>query len=312
MHYGFGTFAVRTAFPLQALPLSTAAPSGVIDLERISRSSSEEATWVHHWKANDEPVLSLARQDGGYLLRAPGIADFLIQLQPSRLLVSPAPSADASTLEHLVVDQVLPRLLAQHGELMAHASALSMSGRHALFTGPSGWGKSTLAGLLQRQGHAVLSDDCVQLLPRSGAFHAVPTYPSLRLHADSLRHLFQDDTVTTPMAAYSPKQRVLMRAPSGIVSVPVDALYLLGDPATAGDDIRITPLPPIETCQALLRHSFRLDLGDQAANAHQFGLCAAVTRAIPAFRLDYPRDFTRSEELVERITGHLTGLPDRG
>src|SRR5690606_16531166 len=119
------------------------------------------------------------------------------------------------------------------------------------------------------------SDDCVQLVPQDDAFHAVPTYPSLRLNADSLRQLFPDDTNTTPMAAYSSKQRVVIETPSGVVSAPVDALYLLGDPASAGDDIRITPLPPIETCQALLRHSFRLDLADQAANAHQFGLCAA-------------------------------------
>lgn len=295
--------------PVGVVPSGEAA-AGIAWIDWTSSPHPSDVEWRHHWRDGDEIVLSLASDGGDYWLRAPGIADFLVQLQPCRILVAPDPSADDSTLEHILVDQVLPRVLAQHGELMVHASALAIGGRNALFTGPSGWGKSTLAGLLQRQGHAMLSDDCVQLVPDGERFNAVPTYPSLRLYADSLDELFPGLGNTAPVASYSEKRRVPLHAvQESDVSYPVDALYMLGDPDVAGDAVSITPLGPAETCQALLRHSFRLDLADRAANAHQFGLCGAVTRAVPAFRLDYPRDFTRSDELVRHLTHHLATLP---
>ena len=221
-----------------------------------------------------------------------------------------APDVDDSTLEHLLVDQVLPRVLAQQGELMVHASALSIDGRHALFLGPSGWGKSTLAGLLHRHGHTVLSDDCVQLVEEAGRFGAIPTYPSLRLYADSLDELFPGLDDTAPVAAYTSKRRVPMVAPQAPVQAClVDAIYLLGDPEGAGETFRISPLRPAETCLSLIKHSFRLDLSDRQASARQLERCSEVARSVPAFRLDYPRDYTRQDELVDTITRHLATLP---
>lgn len=312
---------MRTALPLTVLrPVLQGSlhPKAVeilrAELDWNPCGAPLNAEWSHHWRDCDEIVLSLAKVDSDYWLRSPGVADFLVRMQPCRILISPEPSVDASTLEHILVDQVLPRVLAQQGELMVHASALGIGGRHALFSGLSGWGKSTLAGLLQRQGHDVLSDDCVQLVADGERFNAMPTYPSLRLYADSLEELFPGlHSSTAPVASYSEKRRVPVEIPQDIdTAFPVDALYLLSDPNEAGDSISITPLRPAEACQALLRHSFRLDLTDRAANAHQFALCGAVARGVPAFRLDYPRNFARGEELVRHVTHHLASLPTQG
>lgn len=305
----FGTFSIRTPSPLPALlPAASQACGRTVDLGWADTCVPADIVWSHHWIDGEEITLSLARQGADYWLRSPGVADFLLRMQPCRILVSPEPHADADTLEHILLDQVLPRVLAQHGELMVHASALAISGRHALFMGPSGWGKSTLAGLFRSREHAVLSDDCVQLIPHAGRCQAIPTYPSLRLHADSLEALLPDAT-TTPVAYYSGKQRVAVDAPAADGTFPVDAIYLLGDPGEATEVIRIDPLHPAETCGALLRHTFRLDLADHAANAHQFALCGAVAREVPAFRLHYPRDFARSDALARDIIRHLTSLP---
>src|SRR5690606_19444533 len=131
--------------------------------------------------------------------------------------------------EHMLVDQVLPRLLAQLGHLLVHGSALRIDGRGALFIGPSGRGKSTLAGLMQRQGHTVLSDDCILLVADGERFQALPTYPSLRLNIDSLAALFPVSPDTVSVAAYSEKRRLPMTTPGNLVDgMPVDALYLLG------------------------------------------------------------------------------------
>lgn len=309
----FGSCVVQAGIPLTVLR-PAARVAGLVAVAEIdwipAHDPVREGDWCHHWRDGGEVVLSLAKQGSDYWLRSPGIAAFLLQMQPCRILISPEPAVDASTLEHVLVDQVLPRLLAQRGELMLHASAMAVSGRYPLFAGPSGWGKSTLAGLLHGRGHGVLSDDCVQLVAQGARFHAMPTYPSLRLYADSLGELFPGLDGTAPVASYSEKRRVPMETPrEANTAFPVDALYLLGDPDEADGSIRISPLRPAEACRALLRHSFRLDLGDRAANAHQFAMCGAVARAMPAFRLDYPRDFARVDELTQRIEEHLAGLP---
>lgn len=233
-------------------------------------------------------------------------------MEQRRILVAAPAITDNATLEHLLVDQVLPRLLAHEGNLLIHASALDINGSCALFMGPSGWGKSTLAGLLQRHGHSVLSDDCVLLDADGERFRAVPTYPSLRLYADSLAALSLGGASTAAVASYSEKRRLPMPAPSAEAASPVTALYLLGDPEAAGETIDITPLGPAETCKALLRHSFRLDLSDRAANILQFALCGAAARSLPAFRIDYARDFTQADELVRRISSHLDAIRATG
>ena len=312
-HHAFGPAVIRTALPLPSLPRVPGAAAGLpIAVDLATAGIPDHTPWQHHWLDGDEALLSLARQGAGYWLRVPDQADFLVLLDPARVQVWPTrdPPPDAATLEHLLVDQILPRVLAQLGGSVVHASTVRIGGRHVLFLGPSGWGKSTLAGLLHRHGHAVLSDDCVQLVAEGGRFRAIPTYPSLRLYEDSLDALFPGIDTTTAVAAYTRKRRVPMPAPSaGDPAVAVDAIYLLGDPAGAGDAIRIGPLRPAETCLALIRHSFRLDLADRAASAMQLARCGEIARAVPAFGLDYPRDFARQEALVQAIADHVATLP---
>ena len=316
VHQAFGAFTVRAPFVLPSLP---AAAEGLqqfrIDLDWAESGMPGDTVWAHHWVDGDDVLLSLALREGGYWLRVPGQADFLIHLQPARIQIWPTitPAPDAATLEHLLVDQILPRVLAQLGGSLIHASTVRIGSRHVLFLGPSGWGKSTLAGLLYRAGHRVLSDDCVQLVAvPGGRFHAVPTYPSLRLNADSLAAVFPGQIDTAPVASYSNKRRIPIASSGHIDALAtVDAIYLLGDPAQDGDvdEVRIEPAHPAAVCLALIRHSFRLDLADRDASAAQLRQCGAIASAVPGFELHYPRDHARSDDLLEALFVHLATLP---
>lgn len=307
--YCYGSITVDSSLPLPVLPIA-ATDDEVVLIDRCPEACPGEVQWCHHWRDRDDVVLSLARQGTDYWLRFPHQADFLLQIEAGRILVVADTPADQDTLEHLLVDQVLPRFLAHRAQLVVHASAATIGRHHALFLGPSGWGKSTLAGLLQRHGHTVTSDDCVQLRRAHGRYQALATYPSLRLYSDSLGALFPGEPETSPVASYTEKMRVSLHLPDGFgQAVTVDALYLLGDPAEAGDDPRIAPMSPSQTCQALIAHSFRLDMGNREGNAAHFARCAAVVNAVPAFRLDYRRDFEQSGALVDAIARHVSGLP---
>lgn len=310
MHYRYGASTLDSALPLPALQRVVALVGDVIRIVHGLDACAEATHWRHHWCDGDDVVLSLARHGTDYWLRFPGLADFQLQVDAGQILLAPNAAADDNTLEHLIVDQVLPRFLAHRAQLVAHASAVTLRGRQALFLGPSGWGKSTLAGLLQRHGHSVYSDDCVQLRFANGRYEALPTYPSLRLYSDSLDAVFPATPHTARVASYTEKLRVsLDEQVTTNDAVPVDALYVLGDPAEGGATAEITPLSPSHACQALIAHSFRLDLGDRGGNAGHFARCAAVVKAVPAFRLDYPRDYGQSGALVETILQHLSSLP---
>jgi hypothetical protein len=54
---------------------------------------------------------------------------------------------------------VVSRLLGKRGDLILHASCVSVDGVALLFLGHSGAGKSTIASLLESEGATVLSDD---------------------------------------------------------------------------------------------------------------------------------------------------------
>ena len=308
----FGSRTLRTTVGLATLaPAVPTADGNLIYIVASPSGPPDDIHWRHHWRDGAEIVLSLATSGRDYWLRVPELADFLVQLNPCRIQVAPSASGlDDATLEHLLVDQILPRLMSHQGELLVHASLLEISGRHALFLGPSGFGKSTLAGLMQRHGHRVLSDDCVQLVWQGDRPAAIATYPSLRLNKDSLEAVCPGNGDTTPMASYSEKRRVPL-APDPDAAAPrsIAAMYLLGDPESEGDGIQFTPLRPAQSCLALIRHSFRLDLGDREANAGQLARCGDIARRVSAFQLDYRRDFAQQRALVEAVTAHLGQLP---
>lgn len=313
-HYRFGQSRLASSVPLPVLP--TATDDGTEELDIVLDTAPARMTlapvtdWLHHWPApNGSVTLSLAPHEAGYRLRFPALCDFLIDADAGRILIQPVQALDPGTLEHLIVDQVLPRVLSHRGALVAHASVVRI-GRHAIaFLGHSGWGKSTLASLLHAAGHRLLSDDCAVLVCASNTIHAIPTYPSLRLFEDSIGQTLGDVASANPVATYSPKHRVTLGAPEPQDSIsPLQAIYLLNDPAHPADYCHITSLPPASACMALVEHSFRLDLASTAHTTALLTQAAAVLRHAPAFCLNYPRDYATNARLLDTLIAHVANL----
>lgn len=265
--------------------------------------------WVHDWCDDDESVtLTLVRWGNEFRLDFPELCQFILQPGQSRIVVSPHCELDAATLEHLLVDQVLPRYFAHEGSLMVHASAVCAGEESVLFLGKSGWGKSTLAGLLDAQGHTVLSDDCVMVGVQEGCVQATATYASLRLFEDSLREAFGQPPATTPVATYTDKRRLPLPSRTSNTARRVRAIYLLNDPAEAVDGLEIEPCSGIDLCMGLIHHSFQLDLTDAARTRQLLAQASAVAASVPAFHLRYPRDYAKAREIANAVAHHANTL----
>jgi hypothetical protein len=315
--YAYAGVVVSSALPLPELPAAdeSGGPQPFVTVRAAATPCAEPADgdWLHHWRGDDgSTVLSLAVVPCGRLLRFPGLADFELSADDAQLAVRPAVETEPHTVRHLLVDQVLPRLLAHRGRFVLHASAVRMGGEAVAFLGPAGRGKSTLAASFHEAGCGLLCDDGLVLAAGANGVEAVPTYGGLRLMPDAIDTLFGPAAGSAPMAQYSSKRRMRPgetadRAPERL---RLAALFLLApEPgAEAGVEadaqaggVSSRRLSPREACIAMLDQSFQLDVTDAARAARHFALAGDLALLVPAFELTYPREFSRLREVQAAV-----------
>lgn len=101
--------------------------------------------------------------------------------------------------EHLLLDHVLPLVLARDGHTVLHGGLMSLDGTGAVVIGASGAGKSTMIAFAWQQGWTVGGDDGTVVVPSSPP-RAEPTYSTIRLSAASIELLGIDPSSTVPVA----------------------------------------------------------------------------------------------------------------
>lgn len=207
---------------------------------------------------------------------------------------------DKSSLDHILYDHVLPRVIAAGGPLVLHGSAVEFSGCLALFIGETGAGKSTLSASLYRAGYRLLGDDAVVITDMNGAHHGEAVYPSLRLYPETIARVLGENVATAPMAHYSDKRHVtdFDMAAERALPLPVACLFILENGEA---EPSLVPISAREACMALIEQSFALDPNDgrsAAARMHQAGQLAS---AVAAFQLIYRHDFDDLPKVHELI-----------
>jgi hypothetical protein len=259
----------------------------------------------HRWTLPNGTSWTLFfRNEDGYLLRFPQLADFQVSARGTYVECWPTPEADAATVEHLHLNQVLPLALSRTGKLMLHASAVEIAGRCVAFIGQSGRGKSTLAASFAGSGSRFLTDDGLQAEWDGTRFVAHPGHPSVRLWDDSHTAL-AGGHAGTRAASYTSKAR--LQAGKDLAHCaearPLEAIYFLGN----GDasKIEIRPVPPASAAIELVRHSFLLDVVLQEILAAHFEEISRMASAPLHYHLDYPRQFEALPAVRSAIVCHL-------
>ena len=296
--------------PIDVLPVASASrPDLVFRLDAPRDTAPEDFEHIHDWLLPDGSVsLRGYRKGPVYALQFPGLAWFTLRPGQGEITGHPAPGADENTLVHMLLDQVIPRLLGHGDHLVCHAAAVRLpNGRVAAFLGDTGAGKSTLTAAFQGRGAQVLSDDCLMLKVVGGRLLAMASYPSLRLLPDSLQQLLPADARTASMAKNHPKRRVVQADDAGHSEwLPVASLMALEAAEPDAPSVSVASLTGTRAFLSVVSSLFTLDVPSRQRAGHVFRHAGALLDSgIPLVSLRYPRRFEMIDEVCAAVEQYI-------
>jgi hypothetical protein len=296
MHGAYG-IVVDSELPLPIPPIAATRPD-----VRVSRGTVDESTVrFAPVQGVDDPAdiwIEMGWDGERTVLRFP---DVRAELIGDRIHVDPRDSDDENYLAHLILDHIIPRWLALHGDFVLHAGAvISPRGPAVALIGDHGQGKSSLTTALAQAGWRMLGDDACRLVRNGQKWHAHPSYPGTRLLSDSRRVLVPGEA-STPMSDGADKHRVLPDVPLASTPARLSLVIELGHDSASPS---MRPLSFPQATASLTRHSFFLapQLAEVAPRA--FTLASALAADIPCMVLDFPRRWDVYPELIELLERH--------
>jgi hypothetical protein len=310
-HYRLCDLVIESKVPLGLATVSGKPAGCVFVLLSTTGCWPAPPQWYHHWRFPDgELWLSLAKGESGYLLRFADLADFLVSHDGRDIRCYPAADTPLETIQHLLLDQVMPLVLSSWGKLVLHASAVASPVGAVAFAGETGQGKSTLAATFGKGGLPLLTDDCLMVEAREGRLFGVPSYPGVRLWDDTVGALFEDETTLATVAHYTHKRRLVLNNDAPHANgdpVPLRRLYFLAPPAgrDAAGPIEIHPLSPQEAFMSLVSVAFKLDMTDREMLKREFEALASMATLPLFYSLSFPRNFACLPRVCEAILEHV-------
>jgi hypothetical protein len=299
-------------FPLPELPEVTQADT-VLHVKRgVIDTGNLDTEWVHEWRdSNGDVTIICSRTGQDYLLQFPALAGFQVSKSCDRITCFPEPDVPEDTIRHLLIDQVIPRVLGQMGQLVLHASAIQLpDGTGIIFLGDTGWGKSTIASSYQKNGARLITDDCLLIKIIKSSIYCVPNYYGLRLYPDSAEAVYDTNMLYEPVAHYSAKKRVVLPDDYDRLDKPVSvsAIFLLSDPDKDSPEmISVERIHGADELMSIIGQTFLLDVTDRQLIKKQFNNASETVQTLSAiFKLSYPRNHAMLAEVRKAVKKAVT------
>lgn len=276
-----------------------------IELPELVQSNVDQDVWVSLMTSPDispahPPTDRVPGSADVAVLRWDNVGTFVVRYG-KEIVILPADGVHESWIRGVLLGPVLAMLLRQLRFLVLHASAVAIGHEVMLFMGGSGWGKSTLAAALCRQGARLLSDDVTAIeMTRSRAM-VIPGYPQLKLWPDSVRALGQDPEAFPRLHDSRDKRACRTGFDFCSEPLPLARAYVLAE----GLGLQVTDLDPQAALVELVRHSARVrDLHPEHAPRH-LRQCATLVNSVPIARLTVPPSFEALSDVVAALTGEV-------
>lgn len=264
---------LREAGQRTALFVGPVRSVDVPDTAPLESRRTDLVVWRRHWSEADRLVVDF-------------IDIALVEVDDKTGMVIFDRELDAETEQHLLLDHVLPLVLARRGELVLHGAVISRDGVGVILVGESGAGKSTMTAFAWQQGWTVGGDDGA-VVSTTVPPMVEPTYASVRLTPFSADLLRLDAAATSAIVG---KRRVSGEGVMRFRQEPVElAVIAFVCPVSAAEPARFAKLDGVRAHAKLLGSTFHADLSvNFGLPAIMEGL-AALTRSTTVGLLDVPR-----------------------
>jgi len=249
-----------------------------------------------------------------FLLHFRELASVWVEFANRYIRVRPVVSdLPLETVQHLIADQVVPRIIAHDGQLVLHAGAVRFDERAITILGESGRGKSTLVASLDANDWPLLGDDAIIVAVKGNIWTSRAVYRGLRLFSDSVNSLFPVSPGLSAVAHYTEKQRVSipLEADHENRSAPLAAMFFLS-PEPSDNRISLRQMTPAETCMGVIANSFSLDPTGRDRAGQKLAAASAFAATVPAFEIAYPRAYSILPDVHVVLRDQLTKLRNSG
>lgn len=248
----------------------------------------------------------LFRQRGGFRLRFDDTGCFDITATGNHIRWIHPPGVSLRDARADLTSRVLAAALHAAGTICLHGSAVVIDGGAFGFLAPKFHGKSTLALALVRSGARLLTDDTLPLIHGRPPL-ACPGLHATRLWADAASRVaigFAHESRAGEKMLFSslPAEHVTHDA------APLNALYLLAPTREPQNGLPVwrTRLSSVHSTLSLIGHAKLASLLSRSEAPVLFKAAAALSAAVPVYRLNVVRDLDRLPEVIETIRGWHT------
>lgn len=253
----------------------------------IESQRGDHVVWRRLWAGSGRLVIDFV-----------GLA--VVQIDDSDGLVTFDRDLPADVEQHLLLDQVLPLVLARRGHLVLHGALISLAGRGVVLVGASGAGKSTLSAFAWTRGWSVGGDDGT-VLSTTQPPRGEPTYATVRLTDEGAALLGFDQSGAPTVVG---KTRFQGDSERGLLSdsVTVDLIAAV-EPTTDGSAARMESIRGVAAHAMLFSAAFHADVTIAGNLPTVMAALVHVVEATRVGRLFVPRGIAglSAAELVLRL-----------
>ena len=314
--YGIFDVALDSDIPLPELPKCTPSDKIIAIRGVDSRELKlQKVDWFYNWvDQNNEVCINCGRIDGNYILQFPNLADFIISEHGALVQYLPKPDIPIETVRHLLLDQVIPRVLGQQGRLVIHASAVTLPNRKTIaFLGNSGQGKSTTASYFCKKGAQLITDDCLLIEAQDKRVSGIPSYYGLRLSDDSINATSNEKQEYSPVSHYSDKKRLFPNDADSVrqnKAQAIDAFFLLENQNknknNYSNNVSIEPINGSNSLMAMIEKMFVLDTTHKHNISYHFkSMGRVISTGVPLYKLELPHKYSLLPIAKEQIDSLL-------
>ncbi len=197
----------------------------------------------------------------------------------ARLTLCPGIASKFESQLQQILLWAAPHWLALASQEVLHAAAVRTEIGVVAFCGASGAGKTTLAGLLAEQGHALVSEDLTLIVWDQGAPHAL-------LEAEATIRAWAAEQSSILAAQGWIQTDGIQRAADG-GRAPLRSVYFLKGERSSGTDIASKSLAPAQALVKLLQNGFA-ELGQPEIWQRLARASERLVRSVEMFSLTCP------------------------